>query len=169
MIKYSAQNIKPKKYIVSSILYLVFGVLCLVSCSQMQLYEKNITIPNYKWHSTNTVSGSFDITDTSSTYNIYLVIRHLDAYKYNNIWLDIGFQAPGDNIFNEKREFILATDATGWYGEGMDDIWEVRSKLNNLPRKFKKKGTYNFTVSQIMRDNPLSNVISIGLRIERVN
>ena len=69
----------------------------------------------------------------------------------------------------KKKELELGTDATGWYGSGMNDIWEVRKLLNYEPRRFKKKGTYHFSISQIMRDNPLAHIMTIGLRVQKTD
>ena len=142
--------------------------LLLFSCKQIDLYEKNTVIPKYEWQNTFTAKGNFTITDTVALYNIYLVLRHTDAYKYNNIWLNIGLQFPGDSMVYNKTNLLLANDATGWEGNGMNDIWEVRKVLNDKPRPFKKQGTYNFSIAHIMRDNPLFNIMSAGLRIEKV-
>jgi gliding motility-associated lipoprotein GldH len=94
------------------------------------------------------------------------VLRHTDAYKYNNIWLNVGLQAPGDSMRYQKLNIELATDATGWEGSGMNDIWEVRKPLFVEP--LKHKGEYHFNITQIMRDNPLANVMSVGLRMEKL-
>jgi gliding motility-associated lipoprotein GldH len=155
-----------KKYI---LYFLIIISICISSCTQLQLFEKNSTIPNNKWNANFTATGSFDIKDTGSFYNIYIIIRHTDAYKYNNIWLNIGFQAPADTIFNQKREIILGTDISGWVGVGMNDIWEVRELLTPIPRKFKKTGTYHFSIQHIMRDNPLLYIMAVGLRVQKVN
>ncbi len=138
-------------------------------CTPLQVYEKHVGIPSYEWKSDFAAKGSFTIQDTTAPYNIYLVLRHTDAYKYNNIWLNIGFQAPDDSMFVEKREVSLGSDATGWLGAGMNDIWEMRKVLNEAPRKFRKKGTYFFSIQQIMRDNPLLHIMSVGIRVEKVS
>jgi len=137
------------------------------SCKQIDIYEKNTVIPKYEWKSDFKVSGSFRITDTLSKYNIYLVLRHTDAYSYNNIWLNIGLQPPGDSLLKQKADIKLGDDASGWEGTGMNDIWELRKLLNGEPSRFKKPGYYYFEISQIMRDEPLLNVMSAGLRIEK--
>lgn len=137
------------------------------SCNQIDVYEKHTVIPKYEWQSGFSATGDFLITDTVSAYSIYLVLRHTDAYQYNNIWLNIGLQPPGDSMHNQKVNLILGDDANGWEGSGMNDIWEVRKLLNGEPRRFKRGGKYSFTISQIMRDNPLLNVMSAGLRIEK--
>ena len=137
------------------------------SCTQIDVFEKNTVIPNYEWKHSFTAKGNFIIKDTSSTYNIYLVLRHTDAYRYNNIWLNIGLQAPGDSMNVRKADLELGTDAGGWEGSGTNDIWEVRKELSNGPLRFKMPGTYNFSVSHIMRDNPLPDIMSVGIRIEK--
>src|SRR6218665_3352043 len=113
---------------------IVFSILVvsglLFSCTQMEVYEKNSPIPNYEWRSDFAATGSFDITDTLSAYNIYIVLRHTDAYNYNNIWLNVGLQAPGDDSLRyQKVDLPLGSDASGWEGTGMNDIWELRKPL----------------------------------------
>jgi gliding motility-associated lipoprotein GldH len=137
------------------------------SCRQIEVFEKNTTIPAYKWEQNFSAKGDFIISETITAYSIYLVLRHTDAYQYNNIWLNIGLQPPGDSMRIQKVNLLLGDDANGWEGSGMNDIWEVRKLLNGEPRRFKKLGKYSFTISQIMRDNPLFHIMSVGLRIEK--
>jgi len=144
-------------------------LICIFSCTQIEVFEKNTPIPKYEWSHNFTVTGSFKVPDTVNTYNIYLVLRHTDAYKYNNLWLDIGLQPPGDSLRIQKVELPLGSDAGGWEGTGMNDIWEVRKLLNGEARRFKTAGLYKFSIAQAMRDNPLLHVISAGVRIEKQN
>lgn len=151
-------------FLITSFIALTFAI----SCNQIDVFEKSTSIPDHKWNYDFKCIGAFNISDTSSFYNIYVVIRHTDAYKYNNIWLNLGLQMPGDTLITQKLNLTLGDDANGWYGSGMDDIWEVRKKLSKYPKQFKKQGTYNYSLSNIMRDNPLNNVMSAGIRIEKV-
>lgn len=148
--------------IISAAVLLLIG-----SCTQIELYEKNTAIPQFAWQQHFSAKGEFMITDTIAAYSIYLVLRHTDAYQYNNIWLNVGLMPPGDSLHFQKVNLQLGNDANGWEGTGMNDIWEVRKLLNGQPRRFKKPGKYSFTISQIMRDNPLLHVISAGLRLEK--
>ena len=139
----------------------------LSSCKQLDTFEKDTSIPKYDWKSSFAATGSFSITDTASVYNAYIVLRHTDAYKYNNIWLNLGTQVPGDSMRYQKIPIELGNDAKGWEGVGMNDIWEIRQPIFDRPIKFIKTGTYNFTISQIMRDDPLPAVMSAGFRLEK--
>lgn len=151
------------KYIIT--LLLITSVLS--SCRQTELYEKDTVLPGYKWRSDFPVTGVFQITDTTSLYNIYIVLRHTDAYAYNNIWLNVGLQAPGDSLQLQKLNLSLGSDAQGWEGVGMNDIREVRKLISGVPRRFLKTGEYRFSISQIMRDDPLEHVMNAGLRLEK--
>ncbi len=132
------------------------------------MFEKNATIQEQQWFYNNKPSFTFTIKDTSPAYNIYIVLRHTDAYGYNNIWLSLGSQAPGDTMQYQNINLDLANDAKGWQGTGMDDIFEVRKNITPGPVPFKKAGNYTFTIAQIMRENPLKHVLNIGIRVEKV-
>lgn len=151
------------RYVWIPVVYCLF----LISCSQIDIYENHTVIPKYEWQHSFTAKGDFIIKDTTSAYSIYLVLRHTDAYQYNNIWLNIGLQPPGDSMHVQKVNLILGDDANGWEGNGMNDIWELRKLLNGAPRRFKQPGKYSFSISQIMRDDPLPQIMSVGLRIEK--
>lgn len=145
----------------------IISIFLLGACRQINLYEHDTAIPGNKWSQSFRVTGSFAITDTVAAYNIYIVLRHTDAYLYNNIWLNVGLKAPGDTMYMQKVDLSLGNDANGWEGTGMSDIWEVRKTLNDRPLPFRKAGEYTYSISQVMRDNPLLHIISAGLRLEK--
>ena len=57
-------------------------------------------------------------------------MRHNEKYNYNNIWMNLYSQPPGDTLHKAPYELQLATDEKGWLGTGMDDIYEQRRELN---------------------------------------
>ncbi|RYY72027.1 MAG: gliding motility lipoprotein GldH [Chitinophagaceae bacterium] len=157
---------RTKYSITSNTIVFLVSLIAFAGCRQINVFEKNTPIPDYKWSKNFAAKGNFEIQDTLSSYNIYLVLRHTDAYEKNNIWLNVGLQTPGDSLFFQKVDLSLGSDATGWEGTGMNDIWEVRKPLA-LNKRFKKKGEYQFMVYHIMREDPLPYVMSAGMRIEK--
>ena len=142
-------------------------VVFLMCCKSIDTYELNCPIPNHAWNSTFIVKGSFMISDTTSLYNMYVVLRHTDAYKYNNIWMNIGLQYPQENMKYKKVNLSLGSDQSGWEGTGVDDIWHVKKRLNKQPFKFQKSGQFRYSISNIMRDDPLLHVMSVGVCVEK--
>ena len=149
--------------------FLLLFVLLLHACTPpVGVFEKNISIPGHEWSSSVKPEISFEIKDTVALYRLYVVLRHTDAYGYKNIWLNVGVQSPGEKIFTNRINLLLATDAKGWLGKGMDDVFEHRALLENVPRRFEKTGIYKFTLQQIMREDPLEHVMNVGIRLEKV-
>ena len=147
-----------------NILFIFFIVLS-ASCSTMDVFEKSKPFPSQTWSSIDTPNFTFDIKDTNSFYNFYLVLRHQEKFPFKNIWLSLTVKAPKDtSIF--KREFTLA-DNNKWLGSTMDDITDHRIIFNPQPIKL-KQGTYSFTLKQIMREDPLPYLLSAGIRVQKV-
>jgi len=139
--------------------------LWLTACTQLDVFEKNVVIPKNQWSNSLKPDFDFIIKDTTASYNLYIVLRHTDAYHYNNIWLNLGTQSPSDTMRYQKFDLLLGTDAKGWEGTGMDDVYEHRSTL--AARQPLKAGNYTFTIEQIMREDPLQEVLNVGLRLEK--
>ncbi len=157
---------KSVKFLIT---YFLFLISYLSGCKQIDVFERNASIPKHEWNYNFQPSFEFNIADTSVRYNLYVVLRHTDAYKYNNIWLNIGRQFPADSMRFQRFDLQLGDDAKGWEGTGMDDIWEVRKLITNGPQQFRKPGKYKFVIGQIMRENPLPNILSVGIRMEKAN
>jgi gliding motility-associated lipoprotein GldH len=139
----------------------------LVSCTLTTgVFEKNVAIPDQQWASHFKPEISFSIKDTLSLYHIYLVLRHTDAYNYNNIWIRATVQEPGGAPKSQQYDLTLATNEKGWLGSAMDDIYENRVLIQSQTR-FNKAGEYHFTLEQIMREDPLKHVLNVGIRVEK--
>ena len=145
---------------------IVSTIIC--SCAKIDLFEKQSQIPSQQWFYNNVPQFTFHIDDTSALYNVYVVLRHADLYNYNNIWLRIGSKTPVDSMHFQNINLALATDSKGWDGSGMDDIFEVRKSISPGPLSFKSPGDYTFSIAQIMRENPLKYILSVGIRVEKV-
>lgn len=145
------------------------SLLLFNACKTVDVFEKNTAIPATGWDRSFKPAVDFVITDTAAYYNIFVTLRHTYAYKYNNIWLNLQYVLPGDSLKQQKLDILLADNQKGeWLGTGMDDIFEVRRLITPQPFRFKKAGNCNFVVEQIMRDNPLKNIMNVGVRVEKV-
>jgi gliding motility-associated lipoprotein GldH len=147
------------------LLWPVGTALLLASCTTIDLYEKTVSIPGHRWKSDFKPSFTFDIKDTLSSYQFYLVLRHTQKYNYSNIYLNLYIHPPGRDSVQKLQQNLLLADNTGWKGTGMDDIYEHRIPLGQAQTL--KAGTYTFTLEQIMREDPLEQVLNAGIRIEK--
>jgi gliding motility-associated lipoprotein GldH len=169
-------------------IFLAFSVLLVLlgGCVQSPYYQQTFSIPNNSWDVKYSPKFSVEIEDTSAYYNSYLLLRHTNNYNYANIWINILVKAPGDSVFNKTAvEVPLATPQGKWLGLGMGEIYEQRrmivlnhqeipitdeliaisaESINNI---FRKKGRYEIRLEQNMRENSLSDILHVGLRVEK--
>ncbi len=148
--------------------YKIFIVAALIftSCNTIDVYEKNSPVPKHEWSSNNRLSFTFNATDSLAYYNIYLVLRHTESYHFNNIWIDFTYSIPGKKPQTQRLNLQL-TNSNGWMGASMDDIIEQRVLLFSHPLKL-SNGDYTFMLQQVMREDPLQNILNAGIRVEKV-
>jgi gliding motility-associated lipoprotein GldH len=163
---FTKKRLLKKLLALFAVVSLSFGACNLPS----DVFEKDVVIPRQEWESSfkPRIDFALNAQDTTALYNIYLVLRHSDAYNFNNIWIKGTVTEPGDTTAKSMRyDLTLATNDKGWLGSGMDDIYEHRI-LIQPNTKFKKSGTYSFVLEQIMREDPLKHVLNAGIRVEKV-
>jgi gliding motility-associated lipoprotein GldH len=139
----------------------------LSGCETKQLFEQSTIYPNHNWPSKQATKYQFNVTDTAANYKIFFVIRHHNAYHYKNIWLDLIIKSPKNAITKQVLNLNLADDARGWLGSGMDDIYDQRIPMTASPIRL-NKGVNEITVQHTMREDPLENILSTGIRVEKV-
>jgi gliding motility-associated lipoprotein GldH len=145
---------------------IAFLLVCSIcSCGKLDMYEKLHAFPQQAWSAAD--SATFDVTikDSVTPHQLYLVFRHTDTYHFKNLWLQIQVKAP-DTTYSLRREFTLA-DNEKWLGTGMNDVFEHRIAFSSSPTNL-RAGDYHFVLRQVMREDPLENVVNVGLRVEKI-
>ncbi|MFI5195876.1 MAG: gliding motility lipoprotein GldH [Chitinophagales bacterium] len=149
--------------------FLLFTFYFFCGCMPSPYFQKETAIPKNEWAYNFKPTFTFDITDTTVNYKPSFLIQHTQAYPYCNIWMWIYIKTPGDTILKKERINITLAEATGkWLGRGMGEIWEQRMPIDlGDSVKFNRKGTYQISLEQNMRINPLPDILHIGLRVEK--
>jgi len=160
-------NFEKKLLVKRSILFLAVFSFASACNWTTGVFEKNMEFNGHEWSSSVKPDISFEMNDTVSLYNIYIVVRHTDAYHFNNMYVRVTVKEPGSGPAKTgDYDLELATNGKGWIGTAMDDIYDARL-LIQPKTKFRKTGIYHITLEQLMREDPLKNVLSVGLRVER--
>ncbi len=150
----------------------IIGVLCcslVAACMPAPHYQKQEAIPQNAWAYNFRPTFTFDIKDSTAYYQPYFIIRHTQAYPYNNIWLWMYIKRPGDTVARKERINIVLAEANGkWLGKGMGEIYEQRMAISlGDSVNLSVPGTYEVTLEQNMRLNPLPDILNVGLRVEK--
>jgi len=147
------------------VVVLIWSVVLLTSCID-DSFERRIVIPEAEWRQEDRISFDVDINDTLNGYVFGLEFRHLENYRYSNLFVFLHTQMPNGNITHDTIECTLATPEGRWIGKSSGSMRDLRVPLNeNL--LFPLKGTYHFQIEQAMREPVLKGISDMGLFIEK--
>ena len=161
-------KLSDKLSLIKTIALVVATVCLLASCNGNALYKDHRDIDDGLWYTKITPTFEFEIKDSTQQYDVYYLIRNSVAYPYYNLFLKRSLLASstGKEITAKLDELVLMDERTGKpKGDGLGDIFDHRI-LAMKSFKFPKNGTYKFKIEQFMRQNPLPDVLSVGISIE---
>lgn len=149
-----------KKYI----FYFAIAVTFLSSCVDASFYEENKSINNAAWTYDNKPSFQVKIDDNKAKYDVYINVRHNNAYDFSNIFVLL--HEKGNKLQDTafRKEIKLAELDGKWLGKSSGSIYEL-DYLAKENYSFPDTGTYSFEIEQNMRINPLKDVVSVGFKV----
>ncbi|WP_159468623.1 gliding motility lipoprotein GldH [Dyadobacter sp. 3J3] len=146
---------------------LCFTIL-LTSCDKNVVYKAYEDIDDGQWFIKNTPSFKVEIKDSMQLYNVFYLVRNTLQYPYYNLYLTRKITGPDNTLMSTTlQEVFISNEITGKpFGKGLGDLFDHKIPfLTNY--KFPRSGTYTFTLSQSMRQNPLPFVMGIGISVEK--
>ena len=106
----------------------------------------------------------FGLVDSHVVFGIGL--RHLENYRYSNLFVFLHTKMPNGNVTHDTIECTLATPEGQWIGKSSGSMRDLLVPLNeNL--HFPLSGSYHFEIEQAMREPALKGISDIGLYIEK--
>ncbi|MDH6309871.1 gliding motility-associated lipoprotein GldH [Dysgonomonas sp. PFB1-18] len=151
---------------------LLFALLTMVniSCEKQEIYYRFHELKDARWTQTDTMVFDVDSTlfDLYTPYRLSVEVTNNTNYPYKNIWFFVHDNQSNDTIFEKSSiEFQLADEFGKWNGSGFGTLFQVSFPLNeNLI--FTQKRNYCIKIGHGMRDESLTGIEKIGLKIEKV-
>ncbi len=147
---------------------LLAGMLLLASCDRNRVYEKNIHIPGAAWSMDFVPAFTFRIKDSTVFYNFYINLRNNTDYPYSNLFLFVNSYLPDGSSARDTIEMMLANRDGRWLGKGIGKIKESRYLLKQ-DLLFPLRGEYRIEIEQAMRNDTLTGIEDVGIRIEKAD
>ena len=140
-------------------------IFLFTSCTNDSFNQRTV-IAEAEWHQKNRIAFDADINDTINGYIFGIGLRHLENYRYSNLFVFLHTRMPNGNITHDTIECTLATPEGRWIGKSSGSMRDLTVPLNENLR-FPLKGTYHFEIEQAMREPVLKGISDIGLFIEK--
>ncbi|MCR9287719.1 MAG: gliding motility lipoprotein GldH [Bacteroidetes bacterium] len=148
---------------------ILFGIcltsIFLISCGKNYIFEKSVPIQNGEWAYSDTLNFNFEIQDTTKIYNLYLDIDHSTDYGFQNLYINVYTKFPSGERIKEMLSVELAAKGGIWFGDC--DVEKCKLEIPIQQNAFFNiAGSYEVTVEQYMRKNPLSGISGVSFKIE---
>jgi gliding motility-associated lipoprotein GldH len=149
----------------------LFILFLFFRCDSKRVFENNIEFKDRNWKIAQPVAFQFQITDTTTQYNLLLNVRNSLDYPYARLFVNCELRAPDSSSLSKKMiSGYLFDQKTGkpFGTSGLGDVYDHQlSILNNY--SFKKPGEYKMSVQQFMRMDTIRGILAVGVRVEKVD
>ena len=140
------------------------GLLC-ASCGNPPWMAESHQIDMNGWSSEAPLHFSWDVESADQSFDLVLDVRHSQKYPFSNLYLFCTYQFPNGKTRVDTIECTLADDLGKWRGRGFGDLVEQRFMLHQ-GISFPSSGQHGMRIIHGMRQDPISGIASIGLRLE---
>jgi gliding motility-associated lipoprotein GldH len=148
-------------------MFSLLGGMFISSCDSKRVFEENKDLKNTNWYIDSVQTFSFKIEEVNKPYNVVLNLRNSSSYPYYNLFLRYYLtDSTKRELKSQQLELLLMDPITGEpTGGGLGDICSHGFPLLKK-YSFPHPGTYTIRLKQYMRQDPLPNIHSVGIRLE---
>ncbi|MCQ2349801.1 MAG: gliding motility lipoprotein GldH [Paludibacteraceae bacterium] len=152
------------KHLYQLILLLVVLTVATTSCSKRVPFCEVDNIAD-GWNKDSVYHYSINVEDTTSLYELDMVLRNDNNFPDQNLWLRIAWEGPQDTVQHiDTLNIILADEFGRWRGRG------IGSNFNNIiiyqdSLRYRHSGTYEYNVTHLMRHENVQGLTQIGMQL----
>lgn len=135
------------------------------SCRQVNVYEKQVALPDHEWGRNQRAVIKFDIAD-SAYHQLYLVVRHTQQFPFNKLLVRLLIQDTARHTVSAMQINAPLTNTEGnWIGMPMDDLYYSRIRIK--PAVLLRPGTYRFVLQHAMKEETLPYLLNVGIALNQ--
>lgn len=137
----------------------------LAACGPNYSYESELNLDEQGWFYQDSLVANFTIEDTSTIYNLHLLLDHQTNFPFQNFYVRIHTTFPGGERLTEQVSLEIAGKAGNWLGDCRQDQCQLRIPIQQ-GAYFNQPGDYQITIEQFSRRNPLPGLKRIAFALE---
>lgn len=139
-----------------------------ISCDKQEIYCHFHELKGEAWAQNDTLVFDIDSTlfELNRPYNLTIEVTNSVSYRYQNIWFFVQSNIDADSVFvDTSKEFLLADKLGKWQGSGFGTLYQSSLSFGEIT--FKEKRNYRIKIEHGMRDQTLSGIEKVGIKISK--
>jgi gliding motility-associated lipoprotein GldH len=142
------------------------GLLLFSACERTTIYQRTISLAHCCWPVAELLDFSFQIKDTTTTYDISLVVSNTQDYPYQNLHITCYLE---DDVGHLTHQVLKSCDLfdlkTGRpLGSG---LWQSQKHEPSMIKdyQFAHPGLYTVKLEHFMRTAMLPGLRAVGIKV----
>ena len=143
-------------------------ILINISCDKQEIYYHFHELKDEVWAQNDTLVFDIDSTlfELNKPYDLTIEVTNSVNYPYQNIWIFVQSNIDADSVFvDTSKEFLLADKLGKWQGSGFGTLYQSSLPFGEIT--FKEKRNYRIKIEHGMRDQTLSGIEKVGIKISK--
>lgn len=137
------------------------------SCTPEPFFEQEIKIEKGMWTYDNPIRFSWQIIDTSITYDLELQVDHEREMDFRNCYIKLKTEFPDSSLTHQVLSMELYDSSGKAFGKCSSDRCSTSLDLmGNF--KFPKPGSYAISIEQFGRDSTLLGINALTLKLREI-
>ncbi len=143
----------------------VFTALFLYGCGPGYLLNETHEFQDEQWTYADSLRFEFDVTDTTTIYNLYAEVNHSVEYGFQNIYTRIHTLLPNGQRLTKLVSLELSDEYGLWSGDCGSKKCHIQLPIQE-GLYFNPPGHYTIIVEQFMRQDQLPGLLDFSLLVE---
>ncbi|GAA5221813.1 gliding motility lipoprotein GldH [Membranihabitans marinus] len=145
-------------------------IMSLCSCNQDIIADHTWELSPDHWHHSHVLEDSWNLTDSSKYYRLYLNLDHSNEFAYQNLYLKLQLESPQSQIIDETTSIqLMDVRTTQWIGEQKgSELIHLKTTIRDS-LLLKDDGQYHIVIGQYSRDSLLQGIDRIGFELEALS
>lgn len=139
-------------------------VVAISACDRSTICDTTEEISDEIWHETDTLTGKFEITDSTHYYDVFVNARFNALYPFSNIYFKAILTGPGGQRMTTVKTFAVTDKSGKWLGSGYGNLHSYSFPVFQ-DLAVKQMGTYRMKVIPYMRVPKLEGIHDRGVKV----
>jgi gliding motility-associated lipoprotein GldH len=148
------------------LMLITLGIL-LSNCNGDTIPAGAHSFENNSWSYDAKIPFEFELDDTSSVYDLVLVLRNTNDYKYSNLFVSIEESPPYGESYKSHHEIPIANPDGSWIGNKSGSIIENKYLIRRGTFPF--IGKYKYSIQHAITDESVEEVMDLTLLLTKYN
>ena len=148
------------------IFFVVIGMIALSACNNNKLLEQRHEFKNYTWNRFDSLMFETKITDAQQKYNIYLTLRYITQYPYDNLKVNFTVFSPTGDTRTTLHTFKIKDSEGKLQGDGAGDLYDLKLQVKK-DICFNQTGVCKFQLDNLMDHYDIPGLVDIGIIVEK--